>query len=167
MAHRPVINAFAVAAIFALITTSGWADSSLPNPALTPGKARTDLTVQQICTIKWGHDRRHVSHSMRRKVFNAYNVAKTARHTADGKSLYEVDHLISREIGGADAVENLWPESYFGDCNAHDKDEVENALHREVCANPSEAALKHAQQSIATNWIAEYEKRYGSCRHGP
>jgi hypothetical protein len=142
----------------------GWADS-LPNPATTPGKTRTDLTVEQICTTKWGHDRRHVTARMKEDVFAAYGIPKEARHDANHKDLYEVDHLISREIGGADAEENLWPESYVGDCNAHDKDRVENALHREVCANPSEDALHAAQQAIATNWIAEYEKRYGSCKH--
>jgi hypothetical protein len=42
----------------------------------------------------------------------------------------EIDHLISRELGGADEVANLWPQSYGGQpWNAVLKDKLENRLH--------------------------------------
>jgi hypothetical protein len=47
---------------------------------------------------------------------------------------YEIDHLISLELGGSNDKANLWPESYSGPNNAHDKDKVENALHQQVCS---------------------------------
>lgn len=66
-------------------------------------------------------------------------------------SAYELDHLIPLELGGAPAsVANLWPEPWTGPQNAHDKDRVENELHRRVCAR--EMALDDAQRRIASNW---------------
>jgi 5-methylcytosine-specific restriction endonuclease McrA len=42
----------------------------------------------------------------------------------------EVDHLISRELGGADATDNLWPQPYTQHPGAHEKDRLENQLHK-------------------------------------
>jgi hypothetical protein len=100
---------------------------------------------------------------MKNQVFLNYSIPPDARHDEHRKSLYEIDHLISRELGGADEIANLWPEPYEGACNAHAKDRLENELHKEVCADPSDDKLHEAQTAIATNWIAEYEKRFGSC----
>jgi hypothetical protein len=95
-----------------------------PNPALTPG-AVVPMTVQTLCGTKWGKDRRHVTLAMRHQVFAAYGIPY-AKH-----ALYELDHLVPRELGGADAVANLWPEVWS---DAHLKDHEENRLHRAVCA---------------------------------
>jgi hypothetical protein len=73
----------------------------------------------------------------------------------------EIDHLISRELGGADDVRNLWPEAYgTSPRNAVRKDRLENALHKEVCAGG--LTLEAAQKAIATDWIAAYQQRFGS-----
>src|SRR5262249_5525241 len=64
---------------------------------------------------------------------------------------YDLDHLVSLEIGGCpDCVENLWPESWTGPSNAHNKDAVENQLHRLVCSG--KLPLAEAQHRIATDW---------------
>jgi hypothetical protein len=68
-----------------------------------------------------------------------------------------VDHLISRELGGADAVENLWPQPYTQHPGAHEKDWLENRLHDEVCAG--KITLQDAQQEIKEDWYAAYLKR--------
>jgi hypothetical protein len=48
---------------------------------------------------------------------------------------YELDHLISLELGGAPAdPANLWPEPYLGERTAKQKDRLESELHRRVCA---------------------------------
>jgi hypothetical protein len=67
---------------------------------------------------------------------------------------YEEDHLIPLELGGDGyAAGNLWPEPYAG-TGARVKDQVENALHRLVCAR--QLGLRQAQLAVAHNWYAAY-----------
>jgi hypothetical protein len=124
----------------------------LPDPELTPG-AVTDLTVEQICATKWGRDARHVTAAMKREVMAAYRPhCLPDKH---GRRI-EIDHLISRELGGADATANLWPECYAGRWNASMKDRLENRLHREVCAG--RMTLEQARTEIATDWREAYRR---------
>jgi len=68
---------------------------------------------------------------------------------------YELDHLISLELGGSPAdVANFWPQPWTGDTNAHQKDAAETQLKREVCSGA--ASLADAQRMIATDWLAVY-----------
>ena len=68
---------------------------------------------------------------------------------------FELDHLISLEIGGAPRdPANLWPEPYAGDLNARQKDVVENYLHQQVCNGAM--TLNEAQRLIATDWVSVY-----------
>jgi hypothetical protein len=63
---------------------------------------------------------------------------------------YEEDHLISLELGGhPNDPRNLWPEP---GASPNAKDEIENLLHRRVCAG--EMSLEEAQRAISTNWKA-------------
>jgi hypothetical protein len=104
--------------------------------AQTPGVARF-LSTARICEIKWGADRRHVSIKLRKLVFAAYGI------DWENRDDYELDHLIPRELGGADVFANLWPEPWP---DAHVKDHEENALHRAVCRG--EMKLKDAQEQM-------------------
>ena len=63
---------------------------------------------------------------------------------------YEVDHLIPLELGGSNAIENLWPEAYAGSRGARTKDVQENTLHRKVCAR--QIVLKSAQRRMVRDW---------------
>ena len=119
----------------------------LPNPHLTPGLTRP-LSTAQVCTTRWGRDARHVTLTMKRQVFAAYGIP-WADHAQ-----YEVDHLVSRELGGADAIPNLWPEPWTGEWNAHQKDRLENTLHRLVCADT--ISLSEAQSAIRGDWRIAY-----------
>jgi hypothetical protein len=112
---------------------------SRPNIEVTPGFLRA-LNKTAICNIKWGLDRRHVTIKMKKKVFENYHIDWSTR------KLYEVDHLIPRELGGADTVSNLWPEVCE---DAHKKDKVENQLHRAVCKN---TITLHDAQEQMRNW---------------
>lgn len=109
-----------------------------PNPALTPGVARP-LSRTAVCSTRWGADRRHVTTAMRKRVFVAYRIPY------EKHALYELDHLIPRELGGADDVANLWPEPWD---DAHAKDKQENALHVAVCRG--ELSLETAQHQMQT-----------------
>ena len=70
---------------------------------------------------------------------------------------FEVDHLVSRELGGADDVRNLWPESYVTQpWNAHLKDRLENHLHELLCAK--QITLEEARKEITYDWTKTYKK---------
>ena len=65
--------------------------------------------------------------------------------------------MISLELGGANDIKNLWPESYTTvPYNAHVKDDLENKLHRMICSGQID--MKTAQTEIATDWIGAYKK---------
>jgi len=124
-------------------------DPPVPNPTLTPGVAAiTD--AKRICATKWGKDERHVTPKMKREVCAQYHA-----RNCPGKG-WEIDHLISRELGGADDVRNLWPQPAP---SFHQKDVLENLLHRKVCAG--EISLADAQACLVDDWWACYQKYYG------
>lgn len=110
-----------------------------PMPRLTPGVVRP-LTTVEICRTRWGRDRRRVTVAMKHEVARRYGVA-WSKH-----ALYEFDHLIPRELGGADDVANLWPQLW---ADARVKDREENRLHRAVCAG---AVSLEAAQAQMRRW---------------
>ena len=62
----------------------------------------------------------------------------------------EIDHLISRELGGADEINNLWPQAYgTSPWNAVLKDTLENRLHKELCAG--KISLKKARDLLVNH----------------
>lgn len=123
--------------------------ADLPNSTLTPGDA-LDVTPADICVPGYSQKVRDVPESVKKQVYAEYGITSHKPHE------YEVDHLISLELGGSNSVKNLWPESYSGDWNAHIKDKLENKLHQLVCKENLD--LKTAQQAIASDWISAYEK---------
>src|SRR5437879_45129 len=98
-----VLRLGAAAFLVVGLSTVGSAQTAAPDLTLTPGAVRP-LSKATICKIKWGKDARHVTDTMKKQVFAAYGIP-WAQHT-----MYEVDHLIARELGGADDTKNLWPE---------------------------------------------------------
>jgi hypothetical protein len=84
---------------------------------------------------------------MKRAVAARYHLPRASIVGRGRGPCCEFDHLISRELGGADVVENLWPQRWV---EATQKDGLENWLHREVCAG--RMTLKAAQHAIATDW---------------
>lgn len=76
-----------------------------------------------------------------------------------GKRTCEIDHLISRELGGADEVANLWPQAYGSSpWNAVLKDKLENRLNREMCGG--HISLKQARTMLLNDWREAYKKYY-------
>jgi hypothetical protein len=124
----------------------------LPNPQMTPGDT-LDVTTSDICVPGYASKVRDVPTSVKNQVYREYGIASHQPRQ------YEVDHLISLELGGSNSIRNLWPESYTGNWNAHIKDKLENKLHQDVCAG--QVDLKTAQHAIATDWIAAYKKYVG------
>jgi hypothetical protein len=69
---------------------------------------------------------------------------------------YEVDHLVPLEAGGSNDIANLWPEAAEPRPGFHEKDQVENHLHDQVCAGRMN--LLDAQRAIATDWLQVYRR---------
>ena len=137
--------------------TSGGGDRSayaayLPNPQLTPGDT-LDVTKADICEPGYATKVRNVPESVKNQAYQEYGIRS---HKAGE---YEVDHLISLELGGSNSIRNLWPQSYSGEWNAHIKDKLEDKLHALVCSGSLD--LKTVQREISTDWIAAYQKYVG------
>ena len=80
-------------------------------------------------------------------------------------SHYELDHLVSLQLGGAPAdPNNLWLEPYAGPCGARVKDVLEIALKRRVCAGT--LTLAQAQAAIRANWVNAYNLYVGRLECG-
>ena len=124
----------------------------LPDPNLTPGDI-LDVTASDICVSGYSSKVRDVPESVKDQVYAEYGI------TSHAPNSYEVDHLISLELGGSNSIKNLWPESYSGDWNARVKDKLENRMHSLVCDGSLDLAT--AQREEATNWIAAYKKYIG------
>ena len=148
----------------------------LPDPNCTPGAVNPTLTIQVLrdpgFTTKCVRDTA-TRPKEKAGTYDWYRID----HPEDNrgvKQTCELDHLISLELGGADTLENIWPqcgpdgvvltERYF-----KQKDLVENYLARRV--RDGSIKLKDAQQGIAQDWTqflddAKEECRSGTCRGG-
>lgn len=132
------------------------AAAAVPNPKLTPGAADSKVTQRNvqttICKSGYTDTVRQTTSSMKKQVFVEYGI------DPKNSGKYEVDHLISLELGGADTLKNLWPQPYCAtkvDCyGAREKDVVETTFKRRVCAG--QMTLKDAQKRIAKDWLSEY-----------
>jgi hypothetical protein len=134
----------------------------LPDPKLTPGVVLiTDRNA--ICQPGYAKRARAVSESVKRDVFARYGIV--VRRSGE----YEVDHLVSLELGGSntsdprssDYLKNLFPEPYNlvidgRQMGAREKDRAEDATHRAVCKG--EISLREAQKQIAVDWTVLYRR---------
>lgn len=124
------------------------ANAGLQDTACSPGAVISTATKEQICVSGYSASVRNVPSSLKYQVYQEYGIAS---HTT---GQYEVDHLVSLELGGSNDIANLWPELADPTPGFHQKDAVENYLHTQVCNG--NIPLLTAQQEIATNWLAVY-----------
>jgi hypothetical protein len=111
----------------------------------------------RVCTPGYASATRDVSDAEKAAVYNRYGVVWVPYQ-------HEVDHLISLELGGSNAIRNLWPEPYAGRWGARTKDVLENRLHDLVCEG--RLTLRSAQRQEAGDWVAAYRRYVGSPAHG-
>jgi hypothetical protein len=150
-------------------------DPIRPDPKKTPGAVFNNVTIEQITQKGYANvlngGVRHVPDKVRRAVYIAYfgSVPETGHGGARGERRsgdYEVDHLISLELGGSNEAANLWPQSYLTHpWNSRVKDRLEDwmaaSLRHTLTDQGHDAAtalLKAYQHEIATDWIAAYKK---------
>ena len=129
-------------------TSNCAANQILPDSACTPGAVLTTNTTV-VCKVGYTKTVRDVSEATKKKVFAEYGI------TYSQHSNYEVDHLISLEIGGGNDISNLWPENSKITDGSLTKDKFENYLHAQVCAG--KMTIQEAQKEISTNWLSYYQ----------
>lgn len=137
--------------------------TGLPNASMTPGAVNRAVTQANIgdtiCVRGWTRTVRppeSYTERLKRRQVRQYGYADRRLH------LYEEDHLIPLELGGAPRdPRNLWPEPrHVADyMDASVKDRLENRLHRLVCER--RIRLRVAQRMFATNWVEAYRSIYG------
>ena len=124
----------------------------LPDPACTPGAYSGD-GWRAVCQPGYASRHRRVSAATKLLVYHSYGILThqiLSKLPILGKTVpgqYEIDHLIPLELGGSNAIDNLWPEPAP---EYHIKDGVETALHNRVCSQ--HGGLIKAQNDIATDW---------------
>lgn len=126
------------------------AANGLPDVACSPGAVFTDVSTTEICVSGYSKSVRNLPEKEWNQVFAEYGV------TSHPTGAYEVDHLISLELGGSNDIANLWPEPASPTPGFHEKDRVENYLHKQVCDGLM--TLADAQRIIATDWFSVYRK---------
>ncbi len=146
--------AHAAAQIHPLTASCSQAYLPLPDPSCTPGALNPSVTQatisSTICVSGWTATVRPPT-----SYTNALKAKQIAQYGYSDTNLsdYEEDHFIPLELGGAPRdPANLWPEPHYnaGGGTSSQKDSVENALKRAVCAGTVE--LAPAQNAIATDW---------------
>lgn len=126
-----------------------------PDHTLTPGVVDPLKTKAIICVSGFTSQPgvRNVTQSTKDKVFAEYKVDPKADQ-------FEIDHLISLELGGSNDIHNLWPQAYnTKPLNAHVKDVLENKLHALICNGKADLAA--VQHDIALDWTVAYTKYVG------
>lgn len=122
--------------------------SALPLTVETPG-AVSAHSAQELCA--GSRPSRLVTDETRRQVLRRYGMEHVPQEQ------YELDALITPELGGTTEAANLWPQRYNSPVwNARVKDDLERLLPDMVCRG--ELDLATAQSAIAADWIAAYKK---------
>ena len=129
-------------------------EPALPRPDLTPGAVRR-VSVEEVCGLDESASRPPVAAAVARRVFEDYGA--DYRRAAE----YELDFLITPELGGIADARNLWPQPYGATrWNAYAKDELELLFRRLVCDGTID--ISTAQREMATDWIAAYRRYFAT-----
>lgn len=129
------------------------AEGPRPRVAFTPGEARP-ITLGEVCQFQKAEViSRDIPEDKRQQVFAMYGI----KNPPAGQ--FEIDYLITPDLGGTESIRNLWPQPYSVKWNAHVKDKLEERLHELVCSRQLDLAT--AQRDVATDWIAAYKKYVG------
>ena len=123
-----------------------------PRSAITPGEVRS-ITMAEVCQSQQAQvvvvD---IPKETQNAVFAAYGMKPDSGR-------FEIDYLITPDLGGADSIRNMWPQPYSTTWNARVKDQLEQRLHQLVCSGQME--LPAAQRELAADWIGAYHKYLG------
>jgi hypothetical protein len=137
----------------------------LPDPSCTPGAVNPTITTKILQDPEFHTScvrEQASSRTEKNATYDFYGIPHPD-HNSGQTQICELDHLISLELGGADTVDNIWPqcgpdgvalsERFF-----KRKDAVENFLAKQV--RDGKISLSDAQKGISSDWtqfLAESE----------
>jgi hypothetical protein len=125
-----------------------WGDSyTIPRADVrcTAGEV-LNVLLDKLCVSGYTETVRHTTEKMKNEAYSEYGIDSYKSRQ------YEIDHLIPLELGGADTMNNLWPQpnDQMYSNGYQLKDVEENKLHNLVCNGSM--TLKDAQQQIIREW---------------
>ena len=118
-------------------------EALLPNPKLTPGRVAQNPK-----------DRGGVTVEMEQKVFARYRLPWSSR------AAFKIDHLIPLELGGADTIDNLWPQSLRARPYGPERKELLTEVLLQRIAR-KQITVEQAQEQIRTDWIDAFIDHLG------
>jgi hypothetical protein len=130
---KPLLAILAVSLILAANVSAQ--EGLVPNPKLTPGRvARTEK------------ERSGVTLKLEQKVFARYRLPWGRR------AEFKIDHLIPLELGGADTLDNLWPQSLRAKPYGADRKELLTEVFLEQIRT-GRITLAQTQEEMRKDWI--------------
>jgi len=127
----------------------------LPDAKYSPGQVAIRNRAK-LCPHADTAARRDVPESEKKAVCLEYGISAA---NCTGKN-YEIDHIVSLELGGSNDISNLFPQPFSPVPGAHEKDTLENWLHGQVCSGRISVAA--AQRGIAADWYKLYLQMEGT-----
>ena len=129
--------------VLTVVSVARGQEPLVPNPKLTPGRV-----------AERDKDRAGVTLAMEQKVFARYRLPWSRR------AEFKIDHLIPPEMGGADTLDNLWPQSLRAKPYGADRKELLTELLL-VRIRKGEMTLAQAQEQISRDWIDAFIDHLG------
>ena len=125
---------------------------AIPNASLTPG-ATEPVGIQDVCSAQLASNDPAVPDPLKREVLREYGVNDASA------SAYEIDYLVTPQLGGATNIRNLWPQPSLNTVwSPRVKDALEDRLHNMVCSGQLDLAT--AQRELSRDWVAAYKKYF-------
>ena len=115
----------------------------VPNPKLTPGRVAQTEKERGGVTVK-----------LEQRVFARYHLPWTRR------AEFKIDHLIPPELGGADTLDNLWPQSLRVKPYGADRKELLTEVLLDK-VRTGRMTLAQTQEEIRRDWIDAFIDHVG------
>lgn len=143
----------------------------IPDPACTPGAINPTLTAEVLRDPQFTTKcvRNDTTREKEKAQTYAWYKIKHPAHNTGATQTCELDHLISLELGGADTLDNIWPQCgpakvALAKRYLKEKDAVENYLAKQV--KDGQMKLEDAQRGIATDWTQYLQEARKACPGG-
>jgi hypothetical protein len=147
---------------------------NIPDPKCTPGAINPTVTIEVIQTAKLPVPdgfrtccvrNQITSEDAKNATYAWYGITKPAGNTG-ATQVCELDHLIPLEMGGADTLNNIWPQCGPTAASLNNryfklKDQVEDYLTGQVKAGTID--LRTAQEGISSDWTVYLTKAIAYC----
>lgn len=140
----------------------------IPDRACTPGAINPTLTADVLKNPAFTTKcvRNNTTTEAQKNQTYAWYDTPHPEHNSGATQTCELDHLISLELGGADTLDNIWPQCGPGGVPVSkeyfkEKDGVENYLAKQVRDGAMD--LAEAQKGISVDWTQYLDAAKAAC----